>query len=70
MTLVLSPALNMGITFDIFCEEGNIPNVRQVLHNSASTGAMAKSADLKYLTSIPSEPQLLFGLGRIMILYE
>ena len=66
MTLVLLPALNMGITFDIFRQEGNTPSVRQVLRNSASTGAMTTAADLKYFTSTLSETQLLLGLSRLI----
>ena len=54
MTIVLSPALYTGITFDIFRPEGNTPSVRQALHNSASTDAMTTAADLKYFTSTPS----------------
>ena len=68
MTLVLSTALNIEITFDIFRQEGNTPSVRQELHYGSSTGAMTTAADLKYFTSIPSETQLLLGLNRLMIL--
>ena len=61
VTVVLSPALNMGIAYDIFRQERNIPSVRQALPNSASTGAITTAADLKYFTLTPSEPQLLLG---------
>ena len=57
----------MGITFDIFRQEGNTPSARQVLHNSVSTGAMTTAADLNYFTSTLSGPQLLLGLSRLMI---
>ena len=59
----------MGITFDVFRQEGNTPSVRQALHNSASTGEMTTAADLNYFTSTPSWPQLLLGLSRSMMLY-
>ena len=49
----------MEMTCDIFGQEENISNVSQALHNSASTGPMTAVADVKYLTSMSSEPQLL-----------
>ena len=58
----------MGITFDIFRQEGNTPSVRQALPNRASTGAMTTAADLKCFTSTLSEPQLFLGLSTLVIL--